>query len=375
MICSYLEALNIMKTHIVGITHSESVPLFHASNRIASEPIYASFELPKTPLSLRDGYAVSLKNSSSIPLEAAYFVSTGDALLDTTDAVIALEEAIVHDDLLFIPEHIKKGSNIKHQGEDIALDECLIHPFETLHPYKMTALSAQGISRIGVLKKPRIAILSIGNALTSLGKPLGEGASYNSNAMSIGARCIELGATISAIETLKEDGMAIFERLNALKQDADVIITTGGLSRGDVLAGLLHQKPFQTLFYEVAITPAKPSSLSLLEHTPILHLPGLPLGSILGFELLGVPLLRALQHKSSLLPPSYTQTNGTFFSCREKCTSAIPGFSDGETFTCAAHYEAGRLNVLSHCNGYARIENISTVHKGQSVAFVPFFKD
>ena len=372
MICSYHEALRIIKTHILGLKRYESLPLFHALNRIAAHPIYASFELPKTPLSLRDGYAISLQESTHIPLSKAHFVSTGEPILGHIDAIIALEEAVIENETLLIPKHIKKGSHIKKQGEDIALNECLIHAFETLSAYKMTSLGAQGIGHIDVLEKPKIAILSIGNTLTSLGKPLTQGFSYNSNAISIGARCIELGATLCAVETLKEERESIFEHLNALKNSADLIITTGGLSRGDVLAGLLHQKPFKTLFSEVAITPAKPTSLSLLEQTPILHLPGLPLGSILGFELLGVPILRVLQHKESILPQANLQTNSTFFSCRDNSVSAIPGFSDGKNFTCAPYYEAGRLNILSQCNGYARIENRSDVHKNDQIEFVPF---
>ncbi len=374
MICSYREALERIKTDILGLKRNESVSLFHASGRSASEPIYASFELPKTPLSLRDGYAITLDGTSLIPLSASRFVLTGEALSCEIDAVISLEEALIQDEMLRIPSHIKRGSNIKKQGEDIAFNECLIHAFEPLNAYKMTALSAQGIGHLSVLQKPKIAILSIGNGLISLGEPLSQEASYNSNAMSIGSRCIELGATLYAVETLKETSDIIFEHLNALKQNVDLIITTGGLSQGDVLASLLHQKPFKTLFHEVAITPAKPSSLSLLEGTPILHLPGLPLGSILGFELLGVPLLRALSHKTPLLPPAYKQINNTFFSCKEECVSAIPGFSDGKTFTCAPRYESGRLNVLSHCNGYARIEHQTKVYKGDCIEFVPFFR-
>jgi len=152
----------------------------------------------------------------------------------------------------------------------------------------------------------------------------------------------------------------------------DLIITTGALSHGDGIAHMLRHGCLETVFNEVAITPAKPSALSRLGNTFILHLPGLPLGSLLGFELLGVPLVRALQHQSTLLPHSYHHINTTLFTCKQCCVSAIPGRSDGKTFTCAPHYEAGRLNALSQCNGYVRIENKEAVLKGESVQFIPF---
>lgn len=373
MALSYHEALQAIQTNANYLENCESLPLFDALNRVAAHAINASFELPKSAISLRDGYAIRLNERNLIPRKECIMVSTGDALSSNIDAVIALEEAVIENDYLHIPLHVKSGWQVKKQGEDIAHDEHLITPYERLNAYKMTALAAQGIMEVSVLCKPKVAILSIGNALTSLGEPLAKNSFYNSNAISLSARCIELGATIVAIETANEDVDIIIERLTHLHQKTDLIITTGGLSRGDVIATLLLEKKVQTLFHEVAITPAKPTSLSRLNETLILHLPGLPLGSMLGFELLGAPLLKALQHQSNIIPRSYIQTNDTAFTCKENCVSAVPGFSNGEIFTCAPHYEAGRLNILSQCNGYVRIENGAEVKRGDAVEFVPFY--
>lgn len=373
MILSYYEALQILQANAQYLKNYESLPLFDALNRIAAHEINASFELPKSAISLRDGYAIPLNGNNPIACQECVMVSTGDALSSNIDAVIALEEAVIEDGYLHIPLHVKKGWHVKKQGEDIACHERLVTPYERLNAYKMTALAAQGIIEIAVLCKPKVAILSVGNALTALGEPLDKDSFYNSNAISLSARCIELGAEIIAIETANEDAQIIIEKLTHLHQKADVIITTGGLSRGDVIATLLLEKKLDTIFHEVALTPAKPTSLSRFNETLVLHLPGLPLGSMLGFELLGVPLLKALQHESNIIPRSYIQSNGTPFTCKEGCVSAIPGFSDGKVFVCAPHYEAGRLNILSQCNGYVRIENRVDVKKGDEVAFVPFY--
>lgn len=373
MALSYHEAIQAIQTHTKCLNICESLPLFDALNRIAAHTITASFELPKSAISLRDGYALSLTNTHRVPIKECLMVSTGDALPSYIDAVIATEEALIEEDYLHIPLHVKSGWHIKKQGEDIARDESLVHPYERLSAYKMTALAAQGIMNVSVLRKPKVAILSIGNALISLGEPLAQNSFYNSNAISLSARCMELGAEIIAIETSHEDKHLIMEALKRLHTQADLIITTGGLSRGDVIAQLLLEKTLDIIFHEVAITPAKPTSLSHFDHTPVLHLPGLPLGSMLGFELLGAPLLKALQHELSIIPRSYIQSNGTPFTCKESCVSAIPGFSDGKVFVCAPHYEAGRLNILSQCNGYVRIENCVDVKRGDAVEFIPFY--
>ena len=373
MACSYHEALQIIQTSLLGVTSSQSLPLFDALNRISSGAVYAPFELPKSSISLRDGYAITLQHTDTLPLCSAHVVSTGDALEAHIDAVISFEEALICDEMLHLPLHVKKGMHIKKQGEDIALNECLVHPFERLSAYKITALCALGVTHVDVLNPPKIAILSIGNALMSLGEPLLDASSYNSNAISLSARCIELGAHVVAIETVREESGAIFAHLASLHSMADLIITTGGLSKGDVISTLLEEKRLNPLFHEVAITPAKPTSLCMFENTPILHLPGLPLGSMLGFELLGAPLLKALHHETSLLPRSYTQINTTPFTCKKNSVTAIPGFSDGKVFACAPHYEAGRLNILSQCNGYVRVEGKEEVNRGDEVSFIPFY--
>lgn len=317
MALSYYEAIQAIQTHTKCLNTCESLPLFDALNRIAAHTITASFELPKSAISLRDGYALSLTNTHHVLLKECLMVSTGDALPSYIDAVIATEEALVEEDYLHIPLHVKSGWHIKKQGEDIAHNESLVHPYERLNAYKMTALAAQGILNVSVLRKPKVAILSIGNALTSLGEPLAQNSFYNSNAISLSARCMELGAEIIAIETANEDKNLIMEALERLHTKADLIITTGGLSRGDVIAQLLLEKTLDIIFHEVAITPAKPTSLSRFDQTLVLHLPGLPLGSMLGFELLGAPLLKALQHELSIIPRSYIQSNGTPFTCKE----------------------------------------------------------
>ena len=369
---SYNEMLTLFQTSITPLHVKTSLPLFEALNRISAEDIFARFELPKTAISLRDGYAFELQKSPRIALTSCTLVSTGDALLESMDAVISTEEATIEENNLIVPLHVNSGWHIKKKGEDIALQECLVKTYESLSAYKLTALAAQGLTHVAVLRKPRVAIVSIGSHLTPLGEPLKVNALYNSNAISLGARVMDLGGEICAIETIDDDEGIILATLNALQDKADVIITTGALSHTDGIACLLARGCFEMLFHAVAITPAKPSALSRLNNSLILHLPGLPLGSLLGFELIGVPLFRALLGYKNLLPQTYTQINNTALKCRPACVSAIPGFSDGATFTCAPHYEAGRLNALSQCNGYIRIENEEKIEQGQSVSFVPF---
>lgn len=372
MAISYHEALQRMETSLHPLHVSESLPLLSAINRIAKNPVYASFELPKCAISLKEGYGICLNSSLLLPLEKSFKVSTGGILPPTINAVIPEEEAYCEANTLRISASIQPFWNIKRQGEDVAQGECLIHPYEYLHPYKITALAAQGITHIDVVQKPKISILSIGDHLTSLGSPLEQTHVYNSNAMSIGARALALGAHIQDIQTCKEEQQTILNTLEHLSHTSDVIITTGAMSKNDAMSHLLEHHALNVLFHGSDICPARPTALSFIGRVPILHLPGLPLSAMLGFELLGVPLLRALQHQYPLLPPSIRCINQTLITCKHDCVNAIPGFSDGVYFRSAPHYEAGRLNILSQCNGYIRVENQATLNINEPVSFIPF---
>lgn len=372
MAVSYIQALDTIRSTLSPLRQTQTLALLKAVNRRVANPLYAHLPLPQTPISLKDGYAFSFSHQKSISLCDTRFISTGDALPEGMDTVVSEEEACIKEGALFIPASTQKGAHIKQYGEDIVLGETIIEAYASLGAYKITALAAQGISEVSVLCRPRVCILSLGKNIIHVGKSLQTFETYNSNALSIGARIASLGAEVVEMFTCNEETCELLETVKHLAKDADIVITTGGMSQNDAMHTLLKQGALMPLFHEVAITPARPSALSLMGSTPVLHLPGLPLSALLGFELLGVPLVNALLHPFSLLPTGYVQRNAIALTCKEECVHAIPGFSDGLSFTRAEHYEAGRLNALSRCNGYIRVEYKGRVEKDEEVLFVPF---
>jgi molybdopterin biosynthesis enzyme len=117
---SYYDVIELLKTNITPLQTSESLPLLNALNHIATEPIYASFELPKTAISLRDGYAFSLNDAPTINLSLCTPVCTGDALPASIDAVIGYEEACVEENTPHISADITKGWHIKKKVKILA---------------------------------------------------------------------------------------------------------------------------------------------------------------------------------------------------------------------------------------------------------------
>lgn len=375
---SYQEALHIIQTQIKPLHVTQTLPLLKAINRIASSDVYAKFALPKHPMSLKEGYGIAFEPNTAmytllnppyptpIPLGYGVRLSTGESIPQGADTIIA-EEDVLFDkkNCIKIPLHVTQAQHVKKEGEDIEKGELLLKKYDRISAQKITALSSQGISNVKAFQKLTISILSIGTQLAT-------GEIHNSNAMSLAARVIELGGKVDEIVICEEDEAKILEKLKRLIQKADCVITTGALSRHDAMRHLLETKILTPLFHHVRIAPAKPSALTLFENRPIVHLPGLPLGCMLGFEMVGVPLLRHLGHQLCIIPDFITCINQKRITCKDNCMSAIPGYSDGRSFVNAPYYEAGRLNILSKCNGYTLVEDKEVIEEGEEIPFFYF---
>ncbi len=352
---NYEEALSIVTNKLSIVSHTKDMALLDSVKHICAKNIYAITSLPTHPIALKDGFAFCNNEK--------YEVSTGEILKDGTSSVIAYEDSTTNPPYMY---------NIKNAGEDIKKDELLLAQGELITAYSITSLASQGIKTLKVFKKPTISILSIGDNLCPVQKDIKKGEVYNSNALSLGARILEIGAKVGKVWQVQNDKEAIKEHLKKLKKQSDFIITTGAMSRYDAMSQLIYEDDFNILFHKVQIAPARPTAFTVYENTPILHLTGLPLSSLLGFELLGVPAIKIIKNESTKKRKSLYIKNEKEFTCRDDCTSAIPGYFDGISFKSAPTFGAGMLNVLSKCNGYALIKNRGTIKANELIEFFTF---
>lgn len=363
---SYEEALDIINSKISVVSNIKKTPVLDSIKHICAENIYATTSLPKKPISLKDGYALIDDATDTF-----YEVSTGDELQENTSKVIPFEDAVfTKQNEIQLEENLPYMYNIKEAGEDIKEGELLMKRGEYIKAYSLTSLVSQGIKSIRVFERAKVSILSIGDNLCPIQKEIKEGEVYNTNAQSLAARVLESGANVQKVwqAKMKKD---ILECLKDLAAQSDFIITTGAMSRHDVMSKLIYEHTFNLYFHKVKIAPAGPSALSNFENTPILHLPGLPLSALLGFELLGIPTLKTIKNEHLERKNIYIK-NAKKFTCKESCTSAIPGFFDGVNFTSAPSFGAGMLNTLAKCNGYALIQDKKTIQKDETIEFYPF---
>ncbi|MCX6644329.1 MAG: molybdopterin molybdotransferase MoeA [Candidatus Bathyarchaeota archaeon] len=163
-----------------------------------------------------------------------------------------------------------------------------------MNPYHIGLAVALGYSKLKVAEKPKIAILATGNELAEVGTPLSGNLIYDSNKIMLSAMCTELGAETTDYGIAKDNVDEIADKIRKALQTHDAVITTGGTSVGglDLVPDAVNKlgKP-GVIVHGVALRPAMPTALAMLQGKPVLILSGNPVAAIIGFEVFGRPMV------------------------------------------------------------------------------------
>jgi molybdopterin molybdotransferase len=287
-----------------------TVPLYTALNRVLAEDIIAKEDLPRFDRSAVDGYALKSENTSGASqFKPAFFqitdsdvvrsgqakqVWTGNAIPKGADAVVMLENTQRHGEKIEVWVQLAPGENVSKKGEDIKKGENAVKAGTRLKPYHLGLLAALGKSEIKVTEKPKIAILATGNELTEVGSKPAENQIFESNRIMLSAMCHELDAEPVDLGIAKDNIKEITEKLRTALLNADAVITTGGTSVGelDLVPDAVNKtgKP-GVIIHGVAMRPAMPTALAVLEGKPVIILSGNPVAAIIGFEVFVRPLI------------------------------------------------------------------------------------
>jgi molybdopterin molybdotransferase len=287
-----------------------TVPLHEALNRVLAEDIVAEEDLPRFDRSAVDGYALKSENTSGASqFKSAFFqitesdkvnskqakqVWTGNAIPEGADAAVMLENTQKTDGEIAVWVQLPPGENVSRKGEDIKKGETAVKAGTRLNPYHLGLIAALGNSEVSVSEKPRIAILATGNELVEVGgKPAGNQI-FESNKIMLSGMCRELDAESVDLGIAKDDVNEITEKIRTGLLNSDAVITTGGTSVGgpDLVPDAVNKlgKP-GVVVHGVAIRPAMPTALAVLEGKPVMILSGNPVAAIVGFEVFARPLI------------------------------------------------------------------------------------
>jgi len=383
------EALKLVYS-LASATQSEIVPIENAIYRVLCETISAKHSLPSFDNSAMDGYALRIEDAGkSIPQSCVIFAGDGDEIRlvenqcirimtgakipQGCEAIVPIEEVKVKGDLITFPSHIKPSQHIRLKGEDIQEGMELLSEGTMLHAHHISLLASQGITHIKVHRRPRVALFSSGNELKMHYESLGSNQLYNTNTPTFAARAKELGCDVIFTGTA-EDTLASIQEHIRRALNADLIITSGGVSVGDAdfTKEAFHSLGFEGAFESVDIKPGKPTTFGRIGDTIILNLPGNPLAAALCFELFGQSAILSLSGRSDKYLSTIATVIGVPFKMKKGRRSLIPGWFDGASFTPCEKFGPGMVLPLSLANAYMMVDaSVEGFEKGSGVKIIP----
>lgn len=297
---------------------AERLPILRALGRVLAEEIVSAGDIPPHANSAMDGYALRAADLPATgpwrlrlggevsagawreePLQPgeAVRIMTGAPLPPGADTVVRFEEAGQDGDFVILQRRPTAGRDVRAAGEDVRTGQTVLRAGLTLRPQEIGMLAALGRAEVAVVRQPRVAVLSTGDEVAPLGAPLRRGQIRDSNSYSLCAQTLEAGGEPLLLEVAPDREDALTARLRqALEAQADLIVTSGGVSVGDfdltkrVLAaeGVLD-------FWWVNMKPGRPMAFGRLGMTPLLALPGNPVAAMLSFMLFGRAAVRKMR--------------------------------------------------------------------------------
>ncbi|MCK8670297.1 molybdopterin molybdotransferase MoeA [Rhodococcus sp. NPDC003382] len=294
------------------------VPLARALNRVLAEPILAPIDLPAFRNSQMDGYAVDAAAVATVPVTlpvrgvlaagagmsvheagTARKIMTGAPIPEGADAVVPVEDTTDNSSTdgqpatVTVHRSVTAGTYVRERGSDIAAGAELLPAGQVLAPRHIAALAAVGMTEVPVRALPRVAVISTGSELVFGGTDLGPGKIFNSNGPALAASALANGAEVVSVDHSDDDAEEFALKLTHAADVAEVVITSGGVSKGDfeVVKDVLGPRGGE--FVSVAMQPGGPQGTAVVDGIPVLAFPGNPVSALISFEVFTRPLLRA----------------------------------------------------------------------------------
>ncbi len=375
----------------------ERVPLQQALGRVLAHDQCSGLDVPPADNSAMDGYAVRVADllaANGAPLVVSQRIPagvdpqpllagtvarifTGASVPDGADAVVMQENVSIDGDQVRMPVEIALGDHIRRRGQDIANGDAVVKAGVRLLPQHLGVLASIGIAEAPCYKRLKVALLSSGDELAQPGQEARPGQIYNSNRFSLTGLIQQLGMELIDLGIIEDTLSATEAALAAAATQADVIITSGGVSVGEedhIKAAV--ESLGEISLWKLAIKPGKPLAFGRIGKVPFIGLPGNPVSAMLCYQVLARPVLLKLQGVAEQLPSavrlpirfdrSKPQARREYLRVRRVVTD------QGVELQTYPNQSSGVLTSLAWADGYAVIPADTTIAAGDRVEFIAF---
>lgn len=305
----------------------EMVPVRSALGRVLARDLVAPFDVPAHDNSAMDGYAVRAADlvgaetslnvvgtamaggafSGTVGPGQAVRIMTGAVLPLGADSVVIQEVARVQGETVLLPHCDKPGQNVRRAGEDLVAGRSALQAGQRLGPAELGLAASLGLAELTVYRRPRVAFFSTGDELASIGHPLGPGEVYDSNRYTLYGALTRMGLDIMDLGVVRDDPASLEQAFSQASAQADVVITTGGVSVGeaDYIRDILGRLG-DVHFWRIDIKPGRPMAFGRLGDAWFFGLPGNPVAVLVCFYQIVRDVLQRLQGLDPIPPqPSF----------------------------------------------------------------------
>jgi molybdopterin molybdotransferase len=318
-------ALALLRDRILPIPEKETVPLVDAAERVLASPLTSIRPVPLFDNAAVDGFAfaaasqdgsgpVRLKLASGRvaaghpapgPLQPgqAIRILTGAKMPAGADTVAMNEETKTSAGWVHLKHHLPVGSNRRQAGEDVEAGASLFDEGLLLGAAQIGVIAELGLDRIPVFRRLRVALFSSGDELCQPGSHLHDNGVYDANRFMLMALLRRLPVAVTDLGILPDDAQIVERSLKKAAQTHDVLLTSGGASRGDedhVVRTVGRHGRLD--FWQIAMKPGRPLAFGRLEDAVTIGLPGNPVAAAVCFMRLARPVIARLAGSAWLQP-------------------------------------------------------------------------
>ncbi len=391
------QALAFMLARARPLKESESVPLTQALGRVLVHAETSPMDVPGYANSSMDGYAVragdaALAGPLSLPVgqriaagevgvplaprEAAR-IFTGAALPEGADAVVIQEDCELVGEQVRFSGPVAAGDNVRPRGNDILAGSEVLAAGTRLRPQELGLAASVGLARLDVVRRLRVAMFSSGDELLQPGEALTAGAIYNSNRYTLRGLLVALGCEIIDLGSVEDSLAATEAALVEAATDADVVVTSGGMSVGDEdHVKRAVERAGELEMWRVAVKPGKPLAYGRIDDADFIGLPGNPVSTLLTFCLFVRPFLLRRQGVPEVLPKALAVPAAFRWPRpgrrREYLRGRLEQGTDGVVVNIYPKQGSDVLTSTVWADGLVEIREGETVERGDLVPYYSF---